>query len=202
MTEEINGSQTPGTDDQQAPPALAPVTHCQGTKRDGKPCGSTRLVKGTQFCYPHLPKDHPLKQKRGGPITDEPEPESFDATRPWQPASILHVTNKDKNYTYYWCRTDLLEKKLAEGWETVKSKAGAEAPKRTLMDGTKLTGLVQKRNLILVRMHMSRKEAREKYFAGLTDDNVGRSVKELENASYDPDKQEQMAYGEVKIKVG
>lgn len=103
-------------------------------------------------------------------------------TKPWEPASVLTVDRKDPNYRYRWCRKDILDKKLSEGWEVVKGTAkSTEASKCvTLMDGTTLDSTVQKRELILCRMPEEMAVSRAKYYADMTDSLVAAQKDDLE----------------------
>jgi len=105
-------------------------------------------------------------------------------TQPWRPASLLEVRNLDKNFRYRWVRSESVEKKLLEGWEFVNSgKSGPEAPMVTLMDGTKVTSIIKKRNLILMRMPEDLAKAREEYHKNLVKSATAAPIEEFKKAA-------------------
>jgi len=143
-------------------------------------------------------------KKRGKPITDEaPRSEALlrEGSQPWKPASLLHVANKDPNFTYKWCRRDLMDKRIAEGWETVQAASGVNAPDFTLADGRRLTSLVVKRNLILCRMPKDLAKSRSQYYQKLADDNMSQGVEQFKRGTKLPG-YDATAYGKIEIDAG
>jgi len=90
----------------------------------------------------------------------------------WKPASVLTVTDKDPNYSYRWCRKDIIDKKMAEGWQVINKSTGdkIDAPVHTFMDGSQDDSTVQKRELILCRMPKEVAKARNDYYSAMVND--------------------------------
>ena len=109
--------------------------------------------------------------------------EKTKVTTPWKPASLLTLGRKEPGFRNRWCRKELIEKKLLEGWEVVRTSAKDATPEITLMDGTKLTGIIQKRNLILCRMPEELAIAREEYHTNLSDSAAEAPLREFENVA-------------------
>lgn len=105
------------------------------------------------------------------------------ATKPWRPASLLHVINKDPNFVYRWVREDNMEKAMLEGREPVRStnKNGESAPFITLSDGTRIDGVVRKRRLILCKMPREMAEARDNYYQERTNMLLESTTAEYES---------------------
>ncbi len=192
----------PAPAQQEATAQAEPEEHplCLGTTASGKPCKSTKLLPGTKHCYSHQPEVPELPeetgQRRGGAIKQGPEPEISDQSKPWGPVSVMHVANKDPKKAYRFSKVDRLEKRIGEGWQTVKAKGGgASTPKRTLMDGTVLNNLVMVRGQVLLWMTKELAAERAAYYARLTDDGVKASTQELQKATDLPEYEGSGAYG-------
>ncbi len=118
-------------------------------------------------------------------------------SKPWEPASLLVVKDKDANYTYRWCSKDLLEKRIAEGWEVVRSvtqKVTEKSPAQTLMDGKSVDSTIQKRNLILCRMPKDMAVQRNEYFRKLDGSRIQQATDDFKNVAGKD------AYGTVETK--
>lgn len=120
------------------------------------------------------------------------------ATKPWEPASVLHVGNKDARFVYRWISKDNAEKRAAEGWEILKgvSPDKAKGKSLTLADGTQLDSCVIVRNLVLARMPKEMAESRNEYYAKLSRDSM--------NAVHDKFRTDSagQSYGKVEVKKG
>jgi hypothetical protein len=128
-------------------------------------------------------------------------------TTPWKPSAILTVRKKEVGFRTRWVRQNLLEKKMAEGWEPVRAISGGKMESNsantvTLTDGSRLDSIVKRRNLILCRMPEELAEGREAYFANLTDEKSVAAIKTFGGDESSKDKTGTGAYGEVKITIG
>lgn len=112
----------------------------------------------------------------------EPAQESAPAvkkhrvTKPWQPASLLHIPEDLKNpdYVYRFCvneesRPGNIRKKLAEGWEIdktllkeMKKRGLLHAP--TLDDGQSLDDTLTIREMVVMKMDKETAKSRNQYF--------------------------------------
>jgi hypothetical protein len=97
-------------------------------------------------------------------------------TKPWQPATLLHIPEdlKDPDYTYRFCvneesRPGNIRKKLAEGWEIDKWLLG-EMKKRGLLhlptvdDGKPLDSTLTVREMVVMRMDKETAKSRNAYY--------------------------------------
>ena len=118
------------------------------------------------------------------------------ATKPWQPASVLAVKGKTPGMRYRWIRLDNLEKAMLEGWEPVKStnQNKETAPVATLSDGTKIDGIIKKRNLVLCKTSEEIAQARHNYYQSKNEALLDSSVREFETAVG-----KKQAYGNIKV---
>lgn len=105
--------------------------------------------------------------------------EKKPSTTPWKPAKILEGIPKRAGFRRYWATRDKLDKKLSEGWEVVKGAEGA-APV-TLIDGTKLTNCITRRNLVLVEMPEEMVQSRAEYFHEMNKMGLEGVKKEFED---------------------
>lgn len=119
-------------------------------------------------------------------------------TKPWEPASVLHVGNKDPRFAYRWISKDNIDKRIAEGWEIIKGVSPDKAKGKilTLADGTQLDSCTVVRNLVLARMPKERAASRNKYYEDVAKD----SVKEVDR-KFRTDSKGQ-GYGKVEVKKG
>lgn len=142
--------------------------------------------------------------KKGKPITeDAPVGDNLQGKRskPWKPASLLDVKDKDPNYTYKWCKTELMDKRVAEGWEPVHGKGNTNAPALTLLDGTQFTNLIRKRGLVLCRMPKDVAKSRSEYYQRLTDEKLLQGVEQYKSEA-NIRGYRGGSYGEIKIDAG
>ena len=132
-------------------------------------------------------------------------PQEAAPTTPWTPASVLTVSGQDPNFVYRWCRDDLLDKKLAEGWEFVKTDGSERAGQGLVIDPAvakdgPVEGSIVKREMVLCRLPKHIAAARAEYYRKLTVDAVGASVDRFrEDAQVGG---EDNVYGELKVKIG
>lgn len=121
-------------------------------------------------------------------------------TQPWQPARLLDVKNVNPNYLYRWVAKQNLTRKIAEGWEVITNanSSGENAPAVTLEDGTKITGVISKRNLILCKMPKELAASRQKYYEDINKNLLTQSIEEFKSTS---NKSGAKTYGEIKIEV-
>lgn len=144
---------------------------------------------------------------KAAPNDDDPAPApKKKVTTPWKPASLLQMKGKEAGWRYRWCARDTLDKKLAEGWEPVqaqKSPQGKDAALGdiTLVDGTRLTGIIIKRDLVYCRMPEEMAKSREEYYAKLTDGALQSKMDEFKKDTNIPG-QGQLSYGSIKIDRG
>lgn len=101
-------------------------------------------------------------------------------TTPWNPVSLLKVVLKNKGMSARWCRKDILEKRRLEGWIPVSYKDLEAESSLTMQDGESLDTTVQRRGLILCKMPKERIEARNQYYASLTQGAMKGVVSDLE----------------------
>lgn len=133
-------------------------------------------------------------RKKAPPIRTEPPAypqdalrvpeESKKATEPWRPASML-TCKPIPGMRPRWVRKDLLEKRMAEGWQPRIStdKGRIDAPEKTLVDGKPLSSYVVKRNLVLCDMPEEMAKSREEYYRKLTDSGLEAQKNELERGT-------------------
>lgn len=114
-------------------------------------------------------------------------------SKAWQPASALPVPDPDDGYVYRWLRKSFfgqedpsnMSKKMREGWEPVDPK---EHPKLVLFaDPRQRTQLqlLEVGGLILARLPKERAEARRKYFAGMSNQQMQSVDQQLANEQTD-----------------
>lgn len=154
-------------------------------KQEAKERRMATVIKDT-------PPDNPRDSYRAAPP-------KRTATEPWRPASVLLVNNKEAGYRYRWVRKDLLEKRIAEGWDPVFSKENArvQTPEQTLIDGQPMSSFKQRRNLILCKMPEELAKSREDYYARLSAQSKTSPQKEFEqNTTLGG---ESLGYGKVEV---
>ena len=117
------------------------------------------------------------------------------ATRSWKSASLLGVTNKDSNFVYRWITSENVERRQTEGWEIVRSSSESKekGPAITLSDGSKIDGVIKKRNLILARMPVELAESRRDYFRQLSKGAMKNQEQEFKDGA------QGSSYGSIKI---
>ncbi|MCB7127951.1 MAG: hypothetical protein J3T61_00230 [Candidatus Brocadiales bacterium] len=91
------------------------------------------------------------------------------SSRPWRPATMLAVQDKDPALTYRWCDNDPgnLERKRLEGWEFDNSLSGSEATHESthVSDGKSLDTAKTYRELVLMTMDEDTARARKAYYS-------------------------------------
>lgn len=117
-----------------------------------------------------------------------------ERNKPWQPASTLPVPQKSDGYVYRWLRKSYLgmddpsnmSKKIREGWEPVDPK---EHPELAMYVDTRNRAaqgqLVEVGGLILARLPAERAEARRRYYAEMTDNQMRSVDQQLANEQTD-----------------
>jgi hypothetical protein len=113
------------------------------------------------------------------------EKKKTKVTQPWKPASILQVNMKSKDHRPRWCRKDILDKKKLEGWEPIKW-SDADAPEKTIIDGSPMSAFVEKRGLILCRMPEEMAKSREKYYKEITDRALPEAIEQFKGSVEKP----------------
>jgi hypothetical protein len=169
-------------------------------------------VVNTERKIVRRPRRKPMVKKKGKSIHalmspdpsqglgSVPEQPVKKATEPWRPASILTAYKKD-GYRSRWCRKDILEKRMAEGWEPRKSttKGRVEAPETTIVDGVSLGNFITKRNLVLCDMPEEMALSREEYFKNLTDGGLQSEVNQLKDKINISENKGSKVYGEIRV---
>ena len=124
-------------------------------------------------------------------------------TEPWRSANIIDVAEEYKRpgFRRHWTRVDQIDKKLGEKWSFVVSKnPDGVAPEKTIIDGKALTGLVKRRELILMEMPEEMALSRDAYHKNLTDMSVKTKTQQFaKDTTIDG---RQTSYGEIKITQG
>lgn len=87
----------------------------------------------------------------------------------WKPASVTDVVGKEPGYRYRWSSKDAnnLQKKEAEGWETVNGlSADSVVPvdSNKINDGKKLTSVYEKHDVVLQRIPEELALQRDAYY--------------------------------------
>lgn len=100
------------------------------------------------------------------------------STTPWKPANLMEA-EKREGFRRRWTNVDYIEKRLREGWETVQAKSAS--PTLTLLDGTQLTNVVRKRNLILMEVPEELACEMEEHYRNLGDVNLNAGLQEFKN---------------------
>ena len=89
-------------------------------------------------------------------------------SKTWNPSSLTNVQRKDPNYKYRWINTMIngqVEKMLSEGWEkVVRGQDTSDIDNATLSDGAQMGSMVQRRELLLMRIPTELNESRSKYY--------------------------------------
>jgi|WetSurMetagenome_2_1015567.scaffolds.fasta_scaffold348916_2 hypothetical protein len=104
---------------------------------------------------------------------EEKPAKKHDVTEPWRPVSILKAP-KIPGYVTRWTdksRMGLVEKRLDEGWEYVIDKTGNNIRRhiaKTIQDGSDIDGTIHRRELVLMKLPMDRKLARDRFIADKT----------------------------------
>lgn len=118
----------------------------------------------------------------------------------WKPASVTEVTNKEDGYRYRWSNKtpDNLAKKQLEGWETVSAIKGdnSEAPEPRINDGTSLTSVNEKHDVILQRIPEELAQERDGYFENVNKRRVEGLTAHIKD---DLKKEGANAHGEITI---
>lgn len=89
----------------------------------------------------------------------------------WKPASVTDVANKEPGYRYRWSNKDPsnLQKKEAEGWETVSgitSDQTAPVDSNRIQDGKSISSVHEKHDVILQRIPEETAQGRDQYYNG------------------------------------
>lgn len=113
------------------------------------------------------------------------------STTPWKPVRPLDAVTR-AGHRRRWTRLDMIEKRLLEGWILVQGKGADISPKYTLMDGTQLTNIVQKRNLVLMEIPEETALEIEAYYQKQGDYNLDSAVQDTKDKIVNP-------YGKVEI---
>lgn len=95
-------------------------------------------------------------------------------TRSWTPSNLGDVLNKEPGYRYRWARKDQdnVAKKQEEQWETVSSlndSASYGFPSSRPDEGRGLSGVVERRDSILMRMPEETAKQRDEYINSKTE---------------------------------
>ena len=111
-------------------------------------------------------------------MSQPPVVEKKPVTTPWKPASLLTVDAKFKRpgYVQRWCNKEQLERHLAEGWSPILGDINSASPAVTLTDGTQLTRLIKKRDLILCEMPIEMAKSRKDFYTNQAKSNFAGSV--------------------------
>jgi len=113
---------------------------------------------------------------------------------PWKPASTLPVPEKSDGYEYRWLRKSFLgmedpsnmSKKMREGWEPVNPKEHPElAMYQDPRTREQAVGLVEVGGLVLARLPKERAEARRRYYADMTNQQMNSVDQQLANEQTD-----------------
>lgn len=112
-------------------------------------------------------------------------------TTPWKPVRPLEAVTRN-GYRRRWTRLDMIEKRLLEGWSLVQGKGADISPKYTLMDGTQLTNLVQKRNLVLMEITEEIAQEIDAYYSKQGEINLDSAVQDAKDKVVNP-------YGKIEI---
>lgn len=113
--------------------------------------------------------------------------------RDWVPSSILPDPEPQDGWVFKWCRSETrnqsdhrnLQKRLREGWETVRAEDHPEM--MTDVGLAQKTGLIEVGGLILCKMPAEMVEQRRKYFADRT-----RAITDAAEDNYLRDSDERM----------
>lgn len=91
-------------------------------------------------------------------------------TTPWRPPKLLNVKHREKGFRYRWASEDSLDGYLDSGWEVVIQSARKKemAPSVTLLDGSRITGVIRKRELILIRIPEETAQEIDEHYRNLT----------------------------------
>ena len=111
----------------------------------------------------------------------------------WAPASTLPVPTKDDGYAYRWLRRSYfgqedptnMSKKMREGWEPVSPK---DQPEMAMFADARKRGtaeMIEVGGLILARMPKERAEARNRYYANITAQQMQSIDQQLANEQQD-----------------
>ena len=112
---------------------------------------------------------------------------------PWKPANTLPVPEKSDAYVYRWLRKSYLgvedpsnmSKKMREGWEPVDPKEHPELAMYQDPRQRNQAQLVEVGGLILARLPRERAEARRKYYADMTNQQMQSVDQQLANEQTD-----------------
>jgi hypothetical protein len=99
----------------------------------------------------------------------------------WTPAAVTDVTNKEAGYRYRWVNKDPdnLAKKKAEHWEYVDSATdSANAPAPRMEDGSPMTSVVDKRDVVLMRIPEEFAQGRDAYMNNKADSRIAAVTKQ------------------------
>lgn len=84
----------------------------------------------------------------------------------WKPATVLETFKKNPNYGYRYCANtpENILKKQAEGWELVNKVTDSQVEIDTAQQTNPVTGGMNVRELVLMRIEKGTLEARKAYF--------------------------------------
>lgn len=124
---------------------------------------------------------------------DNTKREVLERNMPWKPASTLPVPTPSEGWVFRWLRKTFfgqedpsnMSKKMREGWEPVDPKEHPELAMYTDPRQRGQAGLVEVGGLVLARLPRERAEARRKYFANLTHQQMNSVDQQLANEQTD-----------------
>ena len=162
------------------------------TMQVGEGFGYTPLVEKTPT--PSL-ADAKGEEGKAPTATKEVAP---DVKENFSPARVLDVPAhlKDPNFSYRWCsknKPGRIQQLLSEGW-VQDDELAKKIHRPSMKDGASLDSTTQVRELILMKLPIAMKEARDNFYAGQStvNEDAGKSLDtELSGV-------ESSAYGEVK----
>jgi hypothetical protein len=109
-----------------------------------------------------------VRNPQAAATTDSPS--RHDVTEPWKRSSLLNAP-KIAGYVVRWINTrkeGREEQVIDEGWQYVsKSEVKSQLPP-TMNDGTSVDSKVRRRELVLMKLPLHRKAARDKYISDRT----------------------------------
>lgn len=130
-------------------------------------------------------------------------------TTPWKPATLLDIPGqyKDPDFIYRFCdkkRDGNIEKKIAEGWEIDNELSRKmRQVKPTIEDGAALDTTTGIRELVVMRMRKETAQARNEYFAGLTEGALKKTADQLKQDLHEAagEYTDSPEYGEIKVET-
>lgn len=192
MEEIISGEQTLQVQEPETVGETKPAPKRRGyiTKSGKRPVKKKPIKRGVPVGAMNTPD--PVEK-----ILAQSESPVKKATEPWRPASILVSTHRP-GFRSKWCRKDILDKRMAEGWEP-RIRGKNDAPETTITDGTPLSQYVTKRNLVLCDMPEELAISRERYFQRMADDSLQSEVNRFKGEINTTENKGSKVYGEIKI---